>query len=468
MRVLLSLSLALPIIASAQGQMIIGSTEAQAISNTLASHAVVLQTPDNIDDLVVTAPIHWNNNNSLTLAANRNIIFMGQGSLDNTAQATVTLQSDAAAQDNGLVLIGNNATSIQSQGQINLIEHPALGSALPNNKDQIAGHYLQMEAIDTPNDLQNISQNLKGSYYLNQNLNMKGFIFKPMGDMSTPFSGTFIGNHHLISNLTISAAQNDNVGVFGVIGPQGFVVDLSFDRAMIAGQNSVGILAGVNEGHINDISVQGEVNGVNNVGGLIGVNNRGTVQYTQATTNINASQDFSGGLAGTNSQGTISQSSSHSNIISQGSHVGSLTGDNYEGFLKQDYAWGSVVGEDNIGGLTGGNDSGIINNCGADVTVTGLGLFIGGLSGDNVEEGVISTSYSLSPVLQGKSYVGGLIGHSDGTVTNSFWDIDTSHQSGSSGGLGKSDEAMRTRSTYIGWNFNTIWKMQVYPALAAL
>jgi len=57
-----------------------------------------------------------------------------------------------------------------------------------------------------------------------------------------------------------------------------------------------------------------------------------------------------------------------------------------------------------------------------------------------------------------------------GTVTASFWDIDTSGQATSAGGTGKTTVQMQTQSTFTdaGWDFVEIWNIgenQTYPFL---
>lgn len=42
-------------------------------------------------------------------------------------------------------------------------------------------------------------------------------------------------------------------------------------------------------------------------------------------------------------------------------------------------------------------------------------------------------------------------------TTNSFWDTETSGQSTSVGGLGKTTAEMKTQSTFTDWDFSTVW-----------
>jgi len=59
----------------------------------------------------------------------------------------------------------------------------------------------------------------------------------------------------------------------------------------------------------------------------------------------------------------------------------------------------------------------------------------------------------------GESHVGGLVGlNEDGTVSDSFWDIETSGQSNSAGGTGKATAQMKNIATFSGvmWNITAV------------
>ena len=94
---------------------------------------------------------------------------------------------------------------------------------------------------------------------------------------------------------------------------------------------------------------------------------------------------------------------------------------------------------------------------------------VGGLVGWNYV-GNISNCYSTGSV-SGSEEVGGLAGSSGGTIVSSFWDINTSGQTTSSGGTGMTTAEMKTENTFTtaGWDFATIWRMRCegmnYPKL---
>jgi hypothetical protein len=56
--------------------------------------------------------------------------------------------------------------------------------------------------------------------------------------------------------------------------------------------------------------------------------------------------------------------------------------------------------------------------------------------------------------------VGGLVGYTySGPISNSYWDTETSGQSSSSGGIGKTTTQMKQQATFVGWDFINIWNI---------
>ena len=123
------------------------------------------------------------------------------------------------------------------------------------------------------------------------------------------------------------------------------------------------------------------------------------------------------------------------------------------------FSTGPVTGNDRIGGLVGGNYA-IVSNSYSTGSVTGDDE-VGGLVGFNnwgsFYIGTIDNSYSTGSVT-GNDYVGGLVGanEGEGTVSNSFWDIETSGQASSAGGTGKSTTQMKNIATFSGAGWNII------------
>ncbi|MCK4639941.1 MAG: T9SS type A sorting domain-containing protein [Candidatus Marinimicrobia bacterium] len=134
--------------------------------------------------------------------------------------------------------------------------------------------------------------------------------------------------------------------------------------------------------------------------------------------------------------------------ITGGNYVGGLVGyNNSFSTVGNSYATGSVTGEFYVGGLVGYNSYSTVSNSYATSSVTGTGIFVGGLVGYN-EGGTVGKSYATGSVT-GDAQVGGLVGfNDDGTVENSFWDTETSGQSSSAGGTGKTTAEMKNVATF--------------------
>ena len=126
--------------------------------------------------------------------------------------------------------------------------------------------------------------------------------------------------------------------------------------------------------------------------------------------------------------------------------VGGLVGYNNYGTVSKCYSTGSVKGvtAGDVGGLVGLN-RGTVSNSYSTGSVSGT-FYIGGLVGWNY--GTVSKCYSTGSV-SGSTYVGGLVGrNSSGTITNSFWDNETSGTKTSAGGTWKTTENMKDVRTF--------------------
>ncbi|NLX22478.1 MAG: hypothetical protein GXY55_12550, partial [Phycisphaerae bacterium] len=114
---------------------------------------------------------------------------------------------------------------------------------------------------------------------------------------------------------------------------------------------------------------------------------------------------------------------------------------------------GAVTGTWSVGGLVGLNYEGTVSNCYATGAVTG-DREVGGLVGRNYQ-GTVSDCYATGAVT-GNTRVGGLVGYNySGTVSNSYWDMQTSGQSTSAGGAGKTTAEMKQQATFVGWDFTS-------------
>ncbi|MBN2270677.1 MAG: hypothetical protein JXN61_08690 [Sedimentisphaerales bacterium] len=163
-----------------------------------------------------------------------------------------------------------------------------------------------------------------------------------------------------------------------------------------------------------------------------------------------------------------------------GGHIGALVGLN-GGTISACYSTGDIRGRIIMGGLVGHNaerykaeyynDPEKIINCysTANIFCQWQWESCGGLVGSN--GGTIINCYSTGRVSETGFRLGGLAGYG-GAVVNSFWDIETSGQSQSYGGKGKTTAEMKMASTYYGWGGcgnEEVWTIDEgsdYPRLA--
>jgi hypothetical protein len=211
--------------------------------------------------------------------------------------------------------------------------------------------------------------------------------------------GTFDGQGYKICDLFINRPGEGYVGLFGSVDEGGIIKNVGVVNVTVTGKDLANGLVGENNGTVSNSYSSGNVTGEVAVGGLVGYNNEGTVSNSYSTCNVTG-EDLVGGLVGWNFYGTVGNS----------------------------YSSGNVTGEDGVGGLVG---------------YTYLGT--------------VSNSYSTGNVTGG-DLVGGLVGENYDTVSNSFWDTETSGQATSAGGTGKTTAQMKNITIFLvaGWNIISV------------
>jgi hypothetical protein len=372
--------------------------------------------------------------------------------------------------------------------------------------------------IRTWYDLDAVRDNLGGSYLLMNDLDSTtagyeelasptanaGMGWQPIGTWADRFTGSFDGGGYEIRDLFINRPDDEYcVGLFGCVDVGSGIKNLGVVNVVVTGRlHNVGGLVGTNWGTVSNCYSTGNVTGDVGVGGLVGWNEAGTVNNSYSTASVTGEDEHVGGLAGGNG-GTVSNSYS-TGSVSGSDQVGGLVGGNYR-IVSNSYSTGNVTGDLYVGGLVGLNYFSTVDNSYSSGNVTGVdyvaGLvginwgtvsnsyssgnvtgdwLVGGLVGENL--GTVSNSYSTSSVtgdvnvgglvginwgtvsnsystgsVTGNSSVGGLVGlNHGGTVSNSFWDTETSGQATSAGGTGKTTAEMQDIATFSGAGWNII------------
>ncbi len=303
--------------------------------------------------------------------------------------------------------------------------------------------YLIATAADL-NDIGNHEEDWDKHFILVNDVNLADYTgtqFKIIGtSRNNPFQGVFDGNDHKVWNFTWSSTGRDYIGLFGYVDSDGLIKNLCLEN-------------------IDVNAVNGDV-----VGGLAG-NNSGTIINCYSTGIVTGNGEFVSGLVGLN-YGTITNCYFTGSVSGHYS-VGGVVGGNYVTFtITNCYSSGSVSGYNYVGGFVGLNN-GTITNCYSSSSVSGNDN-VGGLMGGNWY--TVTNCYSTGSVT-GNLNVGGLVGDGDANYVNaSFWDVNTTGQSSSDGGEGKTTDEMKTENTFTdsGWDFIDIWNIgekQTYPFL---
>jgi len=223
--------------------------------------------------------------------------------------------------------------------------------------------------------------------------------WSPIGNSLNKFTGFYDGQGYNISDLFIDRGEENYIGLFG----------------MVMGAELTGICV-----------INADFTGGGQVGGLVGHSDYSTINNCYTTGSVTGSY-YAGGMAGYNYNSSMINNSYSSVLVSGIGTVGGFIGMNYTNSeVNNCYSTGSVNGTGNIGGFAGYSNNASMNYCFSTGTVTG------------------STTTG--------GFIGGAV---SGTISNSFWDIETSEQPTSAGGTGKTTAEMKTISTFTGaaWDF---------------
>ena len=234
------------------------------------------------------------------------------------------------------------------------------------------------------------------------------------------FRGTYDGGNYVITNLEVKGGGKNYQGLFG------FTSGATIRNVALEDTN---------------------INGHSNVGGLVGEAGNSTIEKSYAT-----------------------------GSVTDGNYIGGLVGYAYGTTIRYSYATGSVtsLGDGGrAGGLVGfAGTASTISNSYSTGSVTGSGERVGGLVGLAQNDTTISNSYATGSV-KGSGHVGGLVGLADSStnINRSYWDKVTTGLTSSAGqdaSFGKTTDEMKTKATYLDWNFEEIWEIQEgvsYPTL---
>lgn len=216
---------------------------------------------------------------------------------------------------------------------------------------------------------------------LTDDIDLTGKEWTPIGSninyVYTGYTGTFDGQGHTISGLTINQARFA-VGLIGCIDKGGTVKNVQLKDVNISGESEVGAIAGASLGTVIGCSVEGgSVTASLTVAG-------GVVGYSRSL--------------GTGEHGNIIGCSSSATVQGESS-VGGVSGVITEGFITACYSTGDVV-----------------------ATRTEYAANAGGAVGNSATGTIITACYHASGTITGQGNIGGAIGQNTGGVlTACYW-----------------------------------------------
>ncbi len=435
-------------------------------------------------DVTISDNVTWHADNRLTLTASNNVVVNSKiEALGSNAELVISPNTT----HNGETASGSGRFQMDPHASIKM---PNLASSNTNNLVIAGESYRVINNLGAANsisevDLQGINGQLNGKYALGSDIDASatsswnsGAGFDPIAGNST-FTGKLNGLGNKISNLTINATTT-YVGLFGAT--TGEVANLRLiDPTITSTQGQSGAVAGHNAGSITNVHVQNltlnATAGTN--GGLVGTN-AGSISGSSTSGEVSFGSlaqpsTAHGGLVG-NNLGSIDQSYSSVNLTGYGGGVGGLVGVHGPGAtttaatLTNSFATGNIVIQGyfanayaQAGGLVGGLGYGSINNAYAtgQITIPSDINAAGGLIGTaNPQAIYVHNVYAKGQVIGGASDIGGLIGqYGVSDLQNAYWNVTTSGQAASQGGVGLTGADNYAQASYAGFDFSSTWKI---------
>ena len=177
---------------------------------------------------------------------------------------------------------------------------------------------------------------------LMNDIDLASIAWTPIGNAANPFTGTFNGNGHTISNVSCEGSE-DYVGLFGHT-ENGAISSLTVDNIQISGSDYVGGLAGYLGSTATDVSVISTSGFDNTITGNLYVG--GIAGYLGGT------------LTGASVSNTaveclrINQNPTHS-IADKGENAGGIAGFSNAAIVNCSVADSSIIAFNNAGGIVG-------------------------------------------------------------------------------------------------------------------
>ena len=285
---------------------------------------------------------------------------------------------------------------------------------------------------------------------LRNDINLEGTEWTRIGSSNSSYHleyiGTFDGNNHTISGLSIntSSTSDEYFGLFGAVGEGGTVKDLTVEGNINIDSEyevNAGGVVGENAGNVSNCTseVAITVEGVYAyIGGIIGSNAGNVSNCThKAAITVTADTAYIGGVIGFNG-GSLTNCSNSGAVEGTGqtAYVGGIVGSNNHtesvmGSVENCYNTGTVTatGSNAVAGGVMGVNLNTVNSCYNTGTVTGTTA--GGVVGANsygTTPGTVTSCYNVGKVAASSegTTIGGVVGansngSTSGTVNGCYY-----------------------------------------------
>lgn len=287
------------------------------------------------------------------------------------------------------------------------------------------------------------------------------------GSVKKEFNGIFNGLNYAIEKIYIDENEENTycTGIFGYVGKNGIVENLSVKDSYVSGYFETGSIVGRNKGTINNCKNYCSIKANKLTGGIAG-RNCGTIENCINYGNISATETQVGGIAGNCDFGkvVVKKCKNYGVINSTKNTIGGIVGGTYRslpeneveiidcqnygnigniennnqsiggilgilcGRLKNCENYGSVFGKRYIGGIVGytgfmNNFSTLIERANNRGKINGKYSCVGGICGWNEAGKILECSNSGEVILNGEEAyygVGGIVGSSSSTKTDIY------------------------------------------------
>ena len=288
-------------------------------------------------------------------------------------------------------------------------------------------------AISDREELENIAKNPQGRYYLTNDIDLSDKEWIPL-----TFGGIFDGQGHVIRDMTITADNTVQCGLFGQMS--GIVKNVGLENVNI-------------NVRIRSIGDFGQIGGI---AGTASGNSYETINNCYVTGNITVSganyyPPTAGGIAGNSRSASITNCYNNADVTNDGSTVGGIVGTAWDtSIIVNCYNTGNITTTNNRTGFGSARiTGGIVGSVPAHSTLTVTNCYNTGklshpASTDTIVGSVITSNRGVADIRTSYWYVDGVGGMIDnnGNLTTPL----TTAQ-------------MQIASSFVGFDFENVWKI---------